>query len=145
MSSSKNLNDFFNYLKTNTQGFKDVINLISGDGNFVELRDEEAAMNNITTMLTIARGTYPFDPTLGCDLQKYIYEWSTETNKAKIENEVKEAIKPYTNEYNVKYEIKYLRGRKGFLINLSLDSIKGIQITRQVVVDANGVSAQNMK
>ena len=136
---SKNLTDFYNKIPGKTDDFKDVINKISGSGDLLELKNEDAVIYNVTSVLSIARGTYPGDPNFGCDLKKYLFDLADETNKKNIEDEVDKAIYPYVSTYRITKEIKYFTNLKGFSIKLTLTSpIKTISAV--VTVDENNTS-----
>lgn len=136
---NKGLNEFYNTVY-GMPDFKDISNKISGDGDFQQLVNERAAINNMLNMLFISRGSYPFDPTRGCDLEKYIFDLSSEANRKKIEQEVSETIAPYKTYYSISYDVKYLLNRRGFSINISIKSPKGTSLKKKITYsqDSNG-------
>lgn len=60
-----------------------------------ELSGRNAWINLITTLLFMKKGTYPTDPEMGCEIQKYEYGFAEPSVFDKIENEVREQITTY--------------------------------------------------
>ena len=137
ISSYKTLDSFYGSVNKKNNLFKDVKNRISGDGDIMELVDEKAVINKIITTLSIARGTYPFDPSVGCDLNRYIFDLASEINKRSIEDEVVTAVAPYKAFYKIEHTIKYMINKKGFVVQISLTTQKGDVIERKLMVDQN--------
>lgn len=60
-----------------------------------QLSGKDAWINLITTLLFMKKGTYPTDPEMGCELQKYDYGFMESTVFDKIENEIRDQITTY--------------------------------------------------
>lgn len=60
-----------------------------------QLSGKDAWINLITTLLFMKKGTYPTDPEMGCELQKYEYGFMESTVFDKIENEIRDQITTY--------------------------------------------------
>jgi phage baseplate assembly protein W len=54
--------------------------------------ERDAIFNMIMNILQTTKGSYPFEPSFGCDLEKYIFRLGTEETVAEIEGEVLSAL-----------------------------------------------------
>lgn len=137
--SHKNLDSFFNAISKRNGNLKDVRNKISGDGDLMELTNEKAVIYNIMNVLSIPRGSYPFDPEFGCDLNRYIFDLGTIQTKMMIENEIDKAMAPYANIYKLSKSVKYTPDKKSFIIKIMIETSLGEVIEKKLTVGQNGM------
>ena len=57
-------------------------------GDFKLLKDFEAIVNSYINLLNIKRGSYPFDPEVGTEIDKYVFELDDETTYDLLREEV---------------------------------------------------------
>lgn len=99
---------------------RDVDSFIDSNGDLKEYYEIDALILSIRKLLTIVRGTYPFDPELGVGLHRYLFELATEELRANIQSDVYNAIKNFEPRCEVNVKVLFFNNKQGFLIELYL-------------------------
>jgi len=88
----------------------------SGDLQRTEGIDE--IIKSLSNVLMISKKTYFFDPGLGCNLYKYVFEPVDISTKMEIEQELSQSIFEYENRAEINYEVLFFKNKKGFRVNI---------------------------
>jgi phage baseplate assembly protein W len=94
---------------------------IGANKDFEKVWDLDMIGDQLINILNINKGTYPYNPELGSDLIKYIFERPTEDKIGAIKNEVKRIVNRYfSGVYVENIVIEYIEYKKIVDINIYL-------------------------
>jgi len=67
-------------------------NLVSPSGDFKRLEGLDAIIDSYQKLLSIKRGTYPFDPEIGTEITKYLFDLDDDVTRELVKDEVMETL-----------------------------------------------------
>ena len=91
---------------------------ITQSGDLTRTEGIDEIIKSLSNILMIARGTYFFDPELGSDIFRFVFEPVDLATKVGIEQELSQSIFRYENRADISYEVLFFKNKKGFRVNI---------------------------
>ncbi len=110
-------------------------------GDFQKVQNINAVLDSLANLLSIRRGTYPFDPEVGTDLPKYIFDLNDEITYDLIKTEIENTFASEPNATITGIEISSITNNKGLLINVYMQ-INNIPIQATLTYNNNQATVQ---
>jgi phage baseplate assembly protein W len=91
---------------------------ITQSGDFLRTEGIDEIIRSLSTLLLIIRGSYIFDPQIGTEIYRYVFEPVDYATKTGIEQEVSQTIFSYENRAEISHEVLFFKNKKGFRVNI---------------------------
>lgn len=122
MGKERSLDLFLTKQAGKSDELKDIDNVIAAYGDFKEIKDIDVVIRRLTNLFMIPEGTYFFDPDLGTNIYKHIFEPVDLTTKLAIERDLKNVIRIISSpKVNINYNVLFFKNKKGFRVNLVVE------------------------
>lgn len=119
--STNKLSEFFRESAGKGYNLVDVDSVIDSRGDLKELRDIDVIINSIVKLLSIVKGTYIFDPDMGCGLHRFLFEPADLNTLQKIREEINRNIYSYERRAKISTDVRFMANKKGFIINIVVE------------------------
>lgn len=120
-NSTNKITEFFKETAGKGYDLVDVDSVIDSRGDLRELKNIDVIINSIVKLLSIVKGTYLFDPEMGCGLHKFLFEPADLNTLQKIKEEINRNIYTYERRAKISTDVRFMANKKGFIINIVVE------------------------
>jgi phage baseplate assembly protein W len=118
---STKIQKFLNTVPENNGVLKDIDSVIDSTGDFKLLKDIDVIVKSLERLLLIAPGTYPFDPTMGVGIHRFIFEPADSNTQDQIKDLINNAVANFEQRAKIEFDITFLNNKKGFIVDFVVD------------------------
>jgi len=122
MANSGGFERFFLESPGDKDSIPDIWSSLSSFGDWKFLEGTETIIRRIITNLFISRGSYVFDPELGSNIHKFIFEQADTITLNNITEEVRRVVDQNKGDVDITFNIQFFKNQKGFRINLLINT-----------------------
>ncbi|MFW6002018.1 MAG: hypothetical protein ACOCQD_01620 [archaeon] len=132
--ANTHIDKFFNRVAGSKVKAKDMTNVISDSGDFIELNGINAILLSLSNLLLIEEDTYLFEPELGIGVHLSLFEPNDNKTKSKLKRDIVENFKQYDGRAEIDVEINSTKNYDSLIVKINL---KYRGDSREVSLDVN--------
>jgi len=121
-------------------GLRRIKNQITDYGDFLEVYDIDVMIDALEKIFGIMLETYPFDPELGSNLFRYIWEPFDDITMENLENDVRNVMSQHIPGLKLRNLNIVTSNDKSFILELYVE-FQGVKRTSQFLFDKSGYSS----